>query len=493
MPSTNDPGRSALVAVLIAAAVVSAGCSAPAEAPSMPERMPADFPGLGDCREMFAEADARIDAAGVRHAAYYRVPGFPYLRTDRVLASFRNEVDGIDDVGTWVRRMRELDYEARFYELRNLDIPDQDRANLHTDLYRCGRGLAFVDLENDANLDYLREVAVPPPEHSGPARRYGVTSLARPLLGAYVRHRQAEVRETFAQPLAPDGAKLRYWQATDTRQRALAPDDFDEVLADPLGFPGMIGSAWQALAEMHAPAIWVDTASVAGAPGAPTWRDGVPVVDSTDPTVYYQAGFTRMGEQRLVQISYVLFFGSADADGASAMDSLVWRVTLDRDAAPLLYDSIPASGWPHTVFPLQGLEPRAVTASGDPVLAPQSSVPERRPVLRVGGSPAALQRVASREQANPDRVGRYRLENYDALYTLPVAGGGTRSLFSPAGTIAGSGGGFAPWARLAGIPEPGALRQLGRLPTGFVGDGQFDDPYLLERLFRLPEAVASAR
>jgi hypothetical protein len=41
---------------------------------------------VGDCARLFAAVDRRIDADGTRDAQSPRVPGFPHLRTDRVLA-----------------------------------------------------------------------------------------------------------------------------------------------------------------------------------------------------------------------------------------------------------------------------------------------------------------------------------------------------------------------------------------------------------------------
>ena len=37
---------------------------------------------------------------------------------------------------------------------------------------------------------------------------------------------------------------------------------------------------------------------------------------------------------------------------------------------------------------------------------------------------------------------------------------------------------------VSGVPEPGAMRQHHRHATAFVGRRHFDDPYLLERIYR---------
>lgn len=448
-----------------------------------PTLVEVDFPGLGDCRARIRDIDERIEAAGAGHGAYYRVPHFPYLRTDRVLASFADEVDGIDDVGTWVRRMRELDFEARDYELKNLGLSRQERAGLRSDLFNCGRGLAFVDLDDPDNLALLRRLAQPPDE----ARQglpQALDALLRPVKRAYVAWRHHQVRDDFRQAAnesaAGDG---RFLEPEQTRQRALAPGHFDDALTDPLGFPGMIEASWRAIAEVHAPQLWTDGTL----PAAPHWRKGALALDDSVPTVYYHIGFSRRGEERLVQVYYILFFDGSGRDGA--VDSLVWRVTLDRGNRPLFYDSVPASGWPHMVFPLHDLRVRDSDSWLDePVLVPQADgLPEDNAVLRLSGNAPRLRRVTDRQAANPERVSSYRLRPYEALYTLPTDDeDGVRSLFTAHGDLANGESDAGQWNRLTGLPAGGAIRQIGRQPSRLIGTANFDDPYLMDRLFGTP-------
>ena len=135
-------------------------------APTLPVPLdPAVFTGMlkgyKDCRAKYEAMDARIDAAGVRDGSYYRVPGFPYFRTDRFALSYRDEVSGLDDTAGWMRRMREFDQEAREFEYRNLGMSEQDIGTWRYDLLACGGGLANLELFEEANLAFLRkQVAV---------------------------------------------------------------------------------------------------------------------------------------------------------------------------------------------------------------------------------------------------------------------------------------------------------------------------------------------
>ena len=52
-----------------------------------------------------------------------QVSGFPYLRVNRFLASFRTTVSGKAQLQAWTERLAELDAEARALELQNLGQP----------------------------------------------------------------------------------------------------------------------------------------------------------------------------------------------------------------------------------------------------------------------------------------------------------------------------------------------------------------------------------
>lgn len=81
--------------------------------------------------------------------------------------------------------------------------------------------------------------------------------------------------------------------------------------------------------------------------------------------------------------------------------------------------------------------------------------------------------------------GEYRFAEYDELRTLPLPGGGSRSIFGPDGLIEGTERGerFLFWPM--GIANAGAMRQSGTQATAFVGRRHFDDADIFEKRFRL--------
>src|SRR5438477_4774798 len=80
----------------LAASLALAGCATLDE----PFRAYLDAPSrqVRDCATWYVALDRAVDEAGVRDAQQTRVPGFPYLRVDRLLASLRNQVSQALDV-----------------------------------------------------------------------------------------------------------------------------------------------------------------------------------------------------------------------------------------------------------------------------------------------------------------------------------------------------------------------------------------------------------
>lgn len=404
-------------------------CACVADEPALPEPelREAVLPGLEDCRGLFAETDARVADAGVRHEGYQRIPGFPYLRTDRTLAGFAREAHSDEAVGTWVRRMRAHDAEAREYELHNLGLENPERRNLHTDLYRCGRGLAFIDLQVPHNLALLRDhaarIAAGTPSASGPKAM--LARLWTPFAQLRQARREAQLREVFEQPLPAAGAQL-IWQAESTRQRGLVPMHLDALRQDALGYPGMIASAWRALAEKHAPELWLPDG--VDAPAALVWDGEHRLRARTqEPTVYYRVDFQRDEQALLPKLHYLTVLAKPDSERPRILQ---WWVTLGPDVEALGYESTTAGGL-RLRFPAHAAANGRFPDSdgGAFTLAPRTR-PGQPALLRIREQAPHLGGVLDRELADAARVRSYRLQSMDLLFQLPLPEGGSRSALS---------------------------------------------------------------
>ena len=464
-----------------------AGCApTPPPEPPVPK---VDFTGfyseLKPCRDRYREIDAKIDAAGVRNPAYYRVPGFPYFRTDRLLASYRNEVHDINEVGGWVRHLRELDQEAREFEYENLGMTRQEIAIQRFEFLNCGRGLSALELDDPEVMKRLLDTVNPPGENSGGfLQRIGLAGLLEPLLRDRVLERQSALSQAFQTPLPEviGNAPVQFWQVAATGDPSVIPKKLDDTLPDELGLPGLFESAWVAIAEANAPRLLLAQAGEDSRLGTPVVTpDGIGV-DVASPRVDYQIGFTRFGGRALIQVFYFVWLKPERA-GAAGLDGFVWRATLDENLQPLVYDAVRSSGLDHVWFPVQGVKRREPAAqAGEPALLPQAGPAPVRPVLVLDRS-NYLRRVVAEDALPGAKANQYALQRYEDLSRLRTPGGGARNLFAPDGALAGGNAPVNSLAILSGIPGLGLPRHVAHLPGSLLASRAFDDPAALDEVF----------
>ncbi|WP_295686762.1 hypothetical protein [uncultured Nevskia sp.] len=485
--STTRLLAAALMLGLASAAV--AAPATPAAEPKLP--VPTDpgmftgmLKGYKDCRAKYAEMDARIDAAGVRDGSYYRVPGFPYLRTDRYVASLKDKVSGLDEVAGWTRRMREFDQEAREFEYQNLGLSSEEIGTWRYDLLSCGSGLANLELFEEKNMAFLRKQVVPGSDYrQAPAK---LTDAQRKAIAA----QDAAVLKRFAAPLPAADAKapLKLWIVKPVEDMALIAKGYGGAIPDELGVPALVDSQWRAFAERNAPALWIETAGSRDQPGMPIAQDNAVTVDPAQPRMHYQITFTRFGDVPLTQINYFIWFAGREGN-EGALDSLIWRVTLDGQAEPLIYESVNASGRNHLWFAAQPLKRRPASGKdAEPAALFPQAEPIKGPVaLRIAAGSHALQRVVplATVAASGDSSA-YELRRYEEVFTLATANGKTRSLYDTSGIIPGIRDTEQVPVLGDRVAAPGALHVLGRVPVAATGQTYFDDADRLNSLFVAP-------
>jgi hypothetical protein len=127
----------------------------------------------GACMSLFEAIDRAVDANEIRDALATRIPGFPYLRVSRFLASFATESLSDAAFEAWVARLRRLDDESRAIELANLPrpahrslldaLPERLRADPVEGTRECASLLERIDPSSDAGRGRLRAAATVPP------------------------------------------------------------------------------------------------------------------------------------------------------------------------------------------------------------------------------------------------------------------------------------------------------------------------------------------
>jgi hypothetical protein len=221
-----------------------------------------------------------------------------------------------------------------------------------------------------------------------------------------------------------------------------------------------------------------------------------------------------------VQITYTAWYPAhprmktIDLEAAS-VDSCVLRITLDRDNAPLFYETIAACGCFHKVFVERWVEDGARTAFGLPEQGKKFSVervvkdaidwevagvvdePRERPsrpvvFLKAGdhkviglGSAARL-RVPPRADRRP-----YETTTYADLYTVAVDGSGQRAPFfdmEDGGKVRGAQRKEKFFLSFVGVDAAGQPRADDQIKMHF-DESTWGDPTIYRKYLRLPPGV----
>ena len=445
-----------------------AGCAGPRARPTV----------TATCLDAFAAMDQRVARAGVRDADSAPVPGWPWLRVDRVLASFRSETLTPAAREAWLTRLSNLDADGRAVEAAALGAPAV------APLAACRRSLMAETLADARAFQRLQQAARVPDSYRASARVLGLYPLAAPLAARGVARLQA--RHTPRAGVSPGTSTRVYLPAATSSTPEAAAQALRAAPRDALGFPMPDADTRRALFAAHAPVWLVDSAGADDRIGSLALRpDGAPRV-SEPPAVYEHLSYTRFGGAVLLQLNYTVWFPARTATHrldilAGPLDGLVWRVTLDADGLPLLWDSIHPCGCYHLWFPGPRLMRRAATVTGEPPWLGPALVPTARLALQVGAGNHYLMGVGE----VPTGLGGERLaaRDYDELRRLPTAAGGVRSLFAPDGLVHASvrAERFLLWP--LGVPSAGTMRQRGHQATAFIGRRHFDDADGIARYF----------
>ncbi len=453
--------------------------------------LPPAIPEAADCRANFLGLDEQVSAADVRNGGAHAIDGFPYLRSDRFLASFASEADDGPAFDAWVERMRRLDLESRESELRNLGWAQPGEELSHLD--SCGAQWAVADLKDPARREQLRRNVAVPDDYSLLKRALGFYPLAVPFLRMGINGFNQAVAADYAKPLPlldVPGRPVQWVQNSLVEPIAKVAQLMQTAAADALGVPVLTPGQWQSLARAHAPVWLVETTGEYDRLGTPALTDDGPAIDTTRPATYFLPAYTRFGDKVLVQLVYIAWFSERPKQGwldsyAGRLDGVVWRVTLDTDGMPLLYDTIHACGCYHYYYipGAKALRRRSQDSFWqEPVLFPQEA-PAWPFAIRLQSRTHYVRRLVPLSEVGEVERQPYTREPYSELLSLPDGKGGSRSLFCEDGLACGTERFERFWLWPAGIKSAGAMRQWGRHATSFVGRSHFDHPGMMDRLF----------
>lgn len=455
------------------------------------------------CAVWFKNLDDTVAAAGVADIGARRIGGFPYLRSDRFAAALGSlALENAQDFDAWVARLRSLDVDGRQVEISNL--PDAsidrlgmvDRAAVLARSTECAARLAAADLSDPAARELLVSRAQVKDDYSTIKRFVGLYAIAKWPFSQGIQAWQRETTLSFEAARAgqpPQHSSARYVPpAVDTYSRAEVAVLLERAAGRPFGVAEFSDTERERLFATYAPILDIETAGDYDRIGAMRWGASVsPEIDTSQPTVYRRLAYTRVSDRSLLQLVYSAWLPARpkkhlfDLLGGQ-LDGIVWRVTIAPDGEPVLFDSIHPCGCFHMFFPT----PRAQVLPSPGGCIEWAFSPAAAPALRDGEHMVLsvqtrthyLSNVSAEQAANGVA---YAFADYDALRSLPLPGGGTKSAFGPDALVPGTQRGerFLFWPM--GIDSPGAMRQWGAHATAFVGRRHFDDADLIEQRFRL--------
>lgn len=448
------------------------------------------------CRAFFERLDAVVLERGVHNAADAPVPGFPYLRTNRFVASLAGGLSEPAVKADWVQWMRELDLEARNKECANL--PDDaartiaaSREELSRRVAACSQSLYDADRVRPDFYEVLAPRVEVPDEYSNALRLaglYPLVTIPEYKITERVRERFRAWYEMPYEKLPVEGT-LRVYRPPQGTGR-----DAREVIAtsraNPLGIPRPSASEAREMALRYAPVIIQDEAAPYDRVGRIAWKGDELTVDGDKPAVYYYLSLARVKGEPVLQINYSFWYPARAGDRAPSiehgrLDGLTLRLSFEPGGRLFMIDLMNNCGCYHVFIPAKDRVLRSIQRyyPNDP-FAPQG-LPEiaagQSPAVRIISGWHQVQRLLA--LAPPPEGTPYELLPYEILEGLPRGDGRGASIFDAEGIAKGSGRVerfiFFP----TGIPSIGSMRQRGHHAITLSGRTYFDEPGLFEHYF----------
>jgi hypothetical protein len=489
-----------LLAAILCLFLISQGCANLAS-----RQFVADSKRPPKYQHFFNELDRTIKDAGVRDASAIRVDGFPYLRANRFLASFRDQLGDEAQKQDWVFRMQQLDLESRRKEIDNLSpIRIQDlslRLNESVDRYTLFSRATFYShklLAHDQRRpDFyatLQKAVEIPDEYSTTMRVIGLYPIASLPVAAVTHNVFEEIAEWHRIPmheLETVGAVKIY--GPDQRH-PYSPEKIREMMltsrSNPLQIPDLSDSERRDLLLMFAPVLVQDAAADYDEIGELIWENNQISVNPLKPIVYYYFSHARFKGRPVIQLNYVIWYSARTGPESpwierGRLDGLTVRISLDPEGRPFMVDIMNNCGCYHFFVPaedrVERILPRPFAIDAFVPRWLPASFPQDRLSVHIKSGWHQVNHIGTMDLA-PDYVS-YRLVPYMQLERLPRDGQQFESLFDSDG-IAKNTGRIEPLIFFSmGIPEIGSMRQRGHHAVKFVGREHFDDPYIFDQNF----------
>ncbi|MEH6627975.1 MAG: hypothetical protein V7739_16145 [Motiliproteus sp.] len=435
----------------------------------------------------------RVADEGVGSAYGHTLYGYPYLRSDRFLASFRMELDTKLHRKQWYQQLWRLAYQTRQQELDNLTqaFTGEERESIEACLLR----LAANDLTRPEMFDQLQRQSKVPSAYSSGYRILGLYPLTRLPVMRVISNEQATWNLAFNNPMFLKGEYRSYTPPVAT---TIDPFTIAQWLQEgrarsALGIPDLNPEQLDQLFRLYAPSWRLYYQSDADQIGTVVIVNDVPEVNTQRASVYLLPSYTRFKGDVLLQLNYMVWFPERVAESrfdpySGELDGLIWRVTLTTEGKVLAYDSIHPCGCYHKVFPVADaivvspqVEINRVYQEQPQILHRELPLQEAGPVqIHLYSGSHYVVGLKVHKPSSDDKT--LNLLSSQELHSLP-GNSGNQSLYSSRGLVPQSQRTEQYFLWPMGVPSAGAMRQWGHHAISFTGNRHFDDPFLLENFF----------
>ncbi|MGD9184173.1 MAG: hypothetical protein PVJ13_02515 [Desulfobacterales bacterium] len=461
-------------------------------------RQKAVLPGRPPQAEQFlTELDAVVAQAGVQDASSFKVPGFPYLRTNRFLAAMSERLVGDEQKTLWVEEMYRLDFESRKKEIQNL--PNEtlsvlnskpggfaDREALLVRTSAAATQLFEYDRIQPDFFETLRGAVAVPDEYSTAMRVFGLYPIAAVPITIGTQVAYNKFRKWHQSPLSDLTVEGRLMvfvaEGGGNSGAGKAALLFAAARRNAFGLPDLSDADIMALVRSYAPIITQDVVAGYDRFGEVVWNDGTVAIDQRRPAIYYYITTSFISRVPVLQINYTLWYSERSGEKTPSyekgpLDGLTLRISLDRNGQPVMVDIMNNCGCYHFYAPPKERVDKIVSNSNGlypfvPVWLPPE-YPDKPLALRVNSGWHQVEHLFTSEA--PADAATYRLIPYDRLEALPRADGSFESVFTAAGIMKNSTR-IEPYIFFSvGIHDIGYMRQRSHHAVKMIGRAHFTD------------------
>jgi len=455
---------------------------------------------LASCEQFYLSLDRFSRSENIQDSQTKAIPGTLFLNVDRFWHSFKPELDTLEKKDFWIFQTAKLNQKARMVQWHNLSESAKSTVrkkhlrstSANQRIQSCSqehlKQLTLADKNRVINLADTHD------DYSLTMRSLGIYPLSSLIVTRQIKKHLQSTRKTFNTPLHRLPIKHKLQRYTPNKFRF--SDNYSVERENPLNVPFLSTTTLDQLFNQFAPVLEVDEANNSDKIGQVFLdQNGKPAVDIHHPVIYTLPSYTRFNDKVYLQLNYFFWFPERPKEKsfdiyAGKFDGIIWRVTLDENLSPILFDTVHNCGCYHKLYATDKLKFKLEEASIEkepPFLAQNKLTYENQKpwVLRINSVNHFVERIYQDNKFDKNAKS-YDVKSYHDLRQLTQLGkptGKSRSFFNNKGIVSESKRPerFILWPM--GVPSAGAMRQWGHHAIAFVGRRYFDEPFLLDKYF----------